>query len=437
MIRTDSAPFGTSPADSDAPETTAPAVGVALQDPIEHERAVALLAHAGFRVQALDPAGGWPVAPPVVVVDFDAHEGVLETVGALESTPAVVAGVDDNARLQGVFDAVRGTPGVLVSDVLSGSTLTVLVFDSNGHLRTLVGPARSEVIEPLRALKRSATASALRVPDVPVSGDVHLRIPGGDVLTLHGGLALRPDGGRMVWGQPRPPGARAGGGNSARQHAVAHAVDGLDDPTTALLASVDSLLDDHESGDLDGETLRQVLGDCALAAVRLQAGIRRLKAVALPEAEASCGVVSLDQVFLDVVRSSDLSGVCLALPDAPAGPVWSSRGALAHGLHALLSVLLEGIDGQLVPPPAVTIDLRDLGNVVMVDIFGNGLGLEAEVVQALSGAKRASSRWGLITLGAQTSLERVGAAVTVRSGGRGFRVRIPRRAPVSSTSTDG
>ena len=196
---------------------------------------------------------------------------------------------------------------------------------------------------------------------------------------------------------------------------VLRAAECLDDPTTSLLANLDTLLDDLREGIVNLDDAEDLVADCVSAVSGLAAGLECLKAVAAPHIDIvdHTGEVSVDLALRDAVRHLRTTTANPPV-DLPA-----ITGLRAHGdrpsLGRAFSDLLEVFACRLrhVPGGRVRVEAVRGKGVLRVILSDGGGPFPTLAADLLSGRARPDSQEGLALLAARSLLEAVGGEVRV------------------------
>ena len=203
---------------------------------------------------------------------------------------------------------------------------------------------------------------------------------------------------------------------------VLRAAECLDDPTTSLLANLDTLLEDLRDGSVGLEEVQELVQDCVSAVSTLATGLERIKGVAAPHTDVvdHTGTFSIDLALRDAV------GHLRAAGGGPAVQLPAITGLRAHGDRASVvrafSDLLEVFASRLrqVAGGHVCVSVVR-GKDRLAIVFTDGEDpFPAHAADLLSGRARAGSQEGLALLAARSFLEAVGGEVRVgRVAGKG------------------
>jgi hypothetical protein len=193
---------------------------------------------------------------------------------------------------------------------------------------------------------------------------------------------------------------------------VTRAAECLDDPTTTLMANLDTLQTDLLDGTLDVEDASELVGDCVSAIRQLFDGLQRLKAVAAPPVLPQEGRSDFDLVLRDaVLRHRSRSEVAVLLPKAAGVCVHGDRIALGQAFADVLEVLSardRGVDAG----PIQVVTARG-GDGLHVFVSDAGPPLADEVKALLGGGIRPGSLDGLALLAASSLVRGVGGRLRV------------------------
>lgn len=203
---------------------------------------------------------------------------------------------------------------------------------------------------------------------------------------------------------------------------VLRAAECLDDPTTSLLANLDTLLDDLREGTVSLDDAHELVSDCVSAVSGLATGLERIKAVASPHTDVvdHSGEVSVDLALRDAVchLRATCGGPPVELPAITGLRAQGDRASVVRAFCDLLEVFASRL--RAVPGGGVRVSVvRGVGQLRIAFSDGGGPFPES-AADLLSGRARADSQEGLALLAARSFLEAVGGEVRLaRIAGKG------------------
>ncbi len=196
---------------------------------------------------------------------------------------------------------------------------------------------------------------------------------------------------------------------------VLRAAECLDDPTTSLLANLDTLLDDLREGHVNLADAEELVADCVLAVTGLASGLERIKHVAAPHLDIidHQGEVSIDRALRDAVQvhRTPADGLPVDLPAITGLRSHGDRPSLGHAFADLLEVFACRISDM--PDGRVAVSASRAEGRVCVRFTDGGGPFPELAADLLSGCARADSQEGLALLAARSLFEALGAEVRV------------------------
>jgi len=196
---------------------------------------------------------------------------------------------------------------------------------------------------------------------------------------------------------------------------VLRAAECLDDPTTSLLANLDTLLDDLREGIVSLEDVEDIVVDCVSAVTGLASSLERLKAVSTPHLDIvdHRGEASVDLALHDAVRIHRISagGPPVDLPASTGLRTYGDRPSLGHAFSDLLEVFARRL--RHVPGGRVAVDAVREEDRLCVRFTDGGDPFAGLAADLLSDRARPDSQEGLALLAARSLFEALGAEVRV------------------------
>lgn len=193
---------------------------------------------------------------------------------------------------------------------------------------------------------------------------------------------------------------------------VTRAAECLDDPTTTLMANLDTLQADLLAGGLRPDDGLELVSDCVDAVRQLLEGVQRLKAVAAPPPLVHHGASELDLVLRDVLTRSQRSGpVPIDMPAVDGTRVLGARPELCQALSNVLEVFVERFRRSA--STAIRVTTYMTPDQVHVCVEDDGPDLAMDFGPLLAGGVRAQSLDGLALMAASSLLDAVGGSVRI------------------------
>jgi hypothetical protein len=200
---------------------------------------------------------------------------------------------------------------------------------------------------------------------------------------------------------------------------VTRAAECLDDPTTALMANLDTIHSDLADGAFRAADLAEAVGDCMAAVKQLQEGLQRLKAVAAPPVLPQSGSADLAAILEDAIaRHRGRSVVDVTGAGLQGLRVRGDQALLAQALADTFEVLAEC--RRPANGAGIRVTLSRAGEGVRIYVSDAGARLDASAALVLAGGMRPSSPEGFALLAASALVRGVGGRIRIMD--------LPRRA---------